>query len=79
MCPSFFVAPSLSSRRMQSIRSGSHFASKAMGARSQEPRAKIFVADEIPVIFKFGIEHAHAKRINIMLPHKKATPPDLKL
>ena len=56
-----FGDPSLSTRRMRSIRSGSHFASKATGACSQEPRAKIFVKDEIPGFFN-RIEHAHAKR-----------------
>ena len=31
---------------------GSHFASKAMGARSREPRAKIFAKDETPLVIK---------------------------
>ena len=37
----------------------SHFASKAMGARSREPRAKIFAKGEILPLFSFRY---HAKR-----------------
>ena len=38
---------------------GSHFASKAMGARSREPRAKIFALGETPL---FAILHSHGDR-----------------
>ncbi|MBR5119627.1 MAG: hypothetical protein IKV02_01395, partial [Clostridia bacterium] len=41
--------PSSTPPKTQSVLDkGSHFASKAMGACSQEPRAKIFATGEIP-------------------------------
>ena len=51
---------------------GSHFASKATGARSQEPRAKIFAAGEIPV--EIG---AHRKRgaLSFCAPSRTHTAP----
>jgi len=44
---------------------GSHFASKAMGACSREPRAKIFAKGEIPVrVTKNKKEHKTACKIS---------------
>ena len=40
---------------------GSHFVSKAMGARSQEPRAKIFAIGEIPELANARVRIPHPK------------------
>ncbi|MBO5295109.1 MAG: hypothetical protein J6B71_07715, partial [Clostridia bacterium] len=40
---------------------GSHFASKATGARSQEPRAKIFAIGEIPELANARVRIPHPK------------------
>ena len=50
--PSFFGGQSAPSRANGANR-GSHFASKAMGARSREPRAKIFALGETPLLATF--------------------------
>ena len=52
--PSAFLAdPRVEPPRAFGAKRGSHFASKAMGARSREPRAKIFALGETPLLATF--------------------------